>query len=202
VPPLKGKITDLKGRRFGNLTVLYITQKRQAGKRIWMCQCDCGTQLTVRHDYLLHTNHPKTHCGCMNKGLPTQYSQEYHIHNSMLRRCYVKDHVGYPHYGARGIQVCEQWRDKEKGFEQFLKDMGERPTPRHTLDRINPDGNYEPGNVRWATMKHQNRNKRRSLYLPHPETKEMVPAAEVAEYLEITYQQLRARLMREGKWPA
>ena len=190
---LKSGLLNLKGKRFGNLLVLYITSRRHKKKRMWRCRCDCGAELVVRHDYLIRTNNPKTHCGCMNKGLPTQYPQEYHIHNSMLRRCYVKSHVGYPDYGARGIKVCPQWQTPA-GFEQFLKDVGERPSPKHTLDRIDPDGNYEPGNVRWAIMKDQNRNKRDSIFLPHPVTGVKVPAAEVAEYLGISYQAMRQKI--------
>lgn len=192
---------NLKGQVFGSLSVLYLLPKRHGKKRMWMCRCKCGEMLGVRHDYLLHPKHPKTHCGCENRGLPTQYSQEYHIHNSMLRRCYVETHVGYPQYGGRGIRVCDRWRDKEKGFEHFLSDLGPRPTKNHSLDRVNPDGNYEPGNCKWATNKEQARNKRKSIFLPHPQTGVTVPAAEVAEFLGITYQSMRARYIKEGKWP-
>lgn len=195
---LASGLLNLKGNTYGSLKVLYVASKRHKGKRMWVCKCECGTQLVVRHDYLLRTNNPKTHCGCKNRGLPSQFPEEYHIHNSMLRRCYVTDHVGYPDYGGRGIQVCQQWRDS---FEQFLNDVGPRPSKKHTLDRKNPNGHYEPGNVQWKTVKEQNRNKRNSIFLPHPKTGVKTPAAEVAEILGIKYQSLRAKYIKLGLWP-
>lgn len=122
----------------------------------------------------------------------------------MLVRCENPNHKTYEHYGKRGIRVAERWHT----FENFLADMGPRPSKGHSLDRTDPNGNYEPGvyedgtpRVRWATAKHQARNKRASLFLPHPKTGASVPAAEVAEYFGISYQQLRYRYMKEGKWP-
>jgi len=198
---LLGGGLNLRGQKFGMLSVTRLWPRRHNRKRMWVCKCDCGEEVVVRHDYLLHTNNPKTHCGCVNRGLPTLYSQEYHIHNSMLRRCYVENHVGYPAYGGRGIRVCDAWKDKEKGFEVFFKDMGPRPSKKHSLDRIDSNGNYVPGNVRWATLKDQARNKRNSVYLPHPQHGGLVPAAEVAEFLGIRYQSMRARYIKDGKWP-
>lgn len=194
----KSLLTNLKGRQLGDLTVLRIMPGRHQGKRMWMCRCSCGTELAVRHDYLLHTNSPKTHCGCKNRGLPTQHSSEYHIYNSMLRRCSHVDHVSYPYYGGRGICVCVAWQNS---FEQFLNDVGLRPSARHTLDRIDPNGNYEPGNVRWATPIEQARNKRGTIHLPHPKTGLPVPASEVAEFLGLSYQGMRASYIKQGKWP-
>jgi hypothetical protein len=193
---------NLAGQVFGQLTVLKILPYRHGKKRMWLCQCSCGSEpIGVRHDYLIHTNNPKTHCGCKNRGLPTQHPQEYHIWNSMNRRCQIVSHVGYPQYGGRGIKVCEQWAHKVTGFAQFFKDMGPRPGKEFSLDRINPDGNYEPGNVKWAHSKEQARNKRDSIYLPHPETGAKTPAAEIAELLGISYQAMRARYIKMGLWP-
>lgn len=195
---------NLKGRKFGRLLVLKLLPARHAKKRMWLCQCDCGTSepIGVRHDYLLHTNNPKRHCGCENRGLPTLHQQEYHIWNSMLRRCTVQSHVGYAEYGGRGIRVCPQWADPKTGFEQFLKDVGKRPSKKYSLDRKDPNGNYEPGNVQWATAKHQARNKRNSIFLDDPDQAgAKIPAAELAERWGVSYQVMRGRLVREGKWP-
>lgn len=82
-------------------------------------------------------------------------------HNGMLTRCYCKSHSGYTNYGARGITVTPRWRG-EGGYARFLEDMGPRPTKKHTIDRIDPSGNYEPSNCRWITMKGQAINKRSS----------------------------------------
>jgi hypothetical protein len=201
---------NLKGQVFGELTVIRILPDRHKKKRMWLCQCSCGSDpIGVRHDYLLHTNNPKRHCGCKNRGLPTLHPEEYHIWNSMLRRCQVSSHVGYPQYGGRGIKVCPQWADPKTGFEVFLKEVGKRPSKDHSLDRIDPNGNYEfvhsstgKRQVQWATAKHQARNKRNSIFLPHPTTGVMIPAAEVAEqFFDGSYQKMRARYVREGKWP-
>lgn len=199
----KGRLTDLKGRKFGMLLVLSKVRTAKGKKQNWRCKCDCGNHINVRHDYLLHTNSPKTHCGCKNKGLSITHKEEYHIHNSMLQRCFSPTHVAYKEYGGRGITVCDRWRDPTEGLKNFLADLGRRPSKGHSIDRIDPNGNYEPGNVRWATTKHQARNKRKSLYLPHPkDPTKLIPAAEVAELLEMTYHQLRYKYIKEGKWPS
>lgn len=203
VTPLLSKqgLRDLKGLKFGFLLVLQRVTGKVSGKIRWRCLCDCGTRITVRHDYLLNTNSPKRHCGCKTRrepSLKSQHVQEYHIWKMMLVRCNNPKHGSYKQYGARGIKVCAEWTDS---FEQFLADLGPRPSPNHSLDRKNADGHYEPGNVQWATAKHQARNKRKSLFLPHPQTGEKVPAAEVAEFLGITYQQLRYQYQKKGLWP-
>jgi hypothetical protein len=197
---------DLRGMKFGMLTVIKEVRGKR-GKRQWICICDCQNEkppeeretIVTRHDYLIHTNHPKEHCGCIRKGgLPTQFKQEYHIWNMMLRRCYNPSHEGYPNYGGRGITVCDRWKE---AFAHFLEDMGKRPSPEHTLDRENSDGQYCKDNCRWATHKEQNRNKRNSIFLPHPASGISVPAAEVAEYLGVTYQTMRAHYIALGRWP-
>ncbi len=91
------------------------------------------------------------HAGRLAKRPP-----EYVACDHMKRRCLNKQHPAYKDYGGRGIGICESWLL----FENFLKDMGNKPSAKHTLDRINNDGDYEPGNVRWATRKEQARNQR------------------------------------------
>ena len=127
------------------------------------------------------------------------HPEEYHIWNSMIQRCHNPKHISYKEYGARGIEVCTEWR---RYFQVFLRDVGKRPSKEHSLDRKDPNKGYEPGNVQWATAKHQARNKRKSLYLEYPEgSGNKVPAAEVAEKLGLTYHQLRYKYKKEGKWP-
>lgn len=202
-PKIKiSRVLDIKGRLFGSLTVLHKVRTAKGKKQQWRCRCVCGVVLTTRHDYLLHTNTPKTSCGCLNKGNSVLHREEYHIHNSMLQRCYTVSHVAYKSYGGRGISVCAEWRDTKSGFDAFLAYIGKRPSKEYSIDRLDPNGDYEPGNVQWATDKHQARNKRKSLFLPHPkEPTRKIPAAEVAEILGISYQQLRYRYIKEGKWP-
>ncbi len=90
---------------------------------------------------------------------------EYHVWMAMLYRCYGTKGSSYPDYGGRGIRVCYRWR---RSFANFLKDMGPRPSRRHSIDRFpNQNGNYEPGNCRWATITQQTRNTRRNNLLTH-----------------------------------
>lgn len=94
------------------------------------------------------------------RGKARASSPEHNTWRAMRKRCYYEAHHNYPSYGGRGITVHEPWR---VSFDQFVRDMGNRP-PGHTLDRIDPDGNYEPGNVRWATHKQQAQNRRQRAH--------------------------------------
>lgn len=197
-------LRDLKGLTFGHLKVLFIVQGKIKGKNRWRCQCVCGKRLTIRHDYLIHTNSPKTHCGCKARVYEPTFigihRSEYHIWKMMLVRCFNPRHKTYLGYGAKGITCCPQWVDN---FPQFIKDVGVRPSMQHSLDRKDPFGNYEPGNVKWSTKKEQARNKKKSLFLPHPHdpSKGNIPAAECAELLGCTYQEMRHKYIAEGRWP-
>jgi hypothetical protein len=126
----------------------------------------------------------------------------------MILRCTNEDHHAYLDYGGRGICVQEDWipappdRPRLVAFGNFIRDVGLRPSQYVSLDRIEVNGNYEKGNVKWATGKEQGRNKRNSLYVPDPDYPDkLIPAAELAERLKISYQQLRYRLQSMGKWP-
>ena len=127
------------------------------------------------------------------------HKEEYHIWNAMVQRCYRTSSRAYPEYGGRGIQVCGRWKNS---FENFLADMGKRPSKAHSLDRIDPDGHYEPSNLRWATDKVQARNKRNTIRLEWPTgSGQMIAAADIAEQLGESYSSFRQRMIREGKWP-
>lgn len=132
------------------------------------CICDCGKMLIVNPYSLL--NGDSQSCGCMRGALitsaNTQHGEsrtpEYKSWSGMLNRCYREDHDSYPYYGGRGITVCSRWR---RSVNAFVKDMGRRPTPRHSIDRINSNGNYEPGNCRWATSSEQQNNRRDTRFV-------------------------------------
>jgi hypothetical protein len=154
---------DHTGQRFGRLLVLGKSSMRLSGRdTAWDCACDCGTNKTVR-GYLLRTGQTKS-CGCIGRerigalrrthGL--RGTAEYRTWAMMRVRCHNERNPAYKWYGGRGIRICDRW----SSFESFLADMGPRPSLKHSLDRIDSDGDYEPGNCRWADTKTQGRNRR------------------------------------------
>jgi len=151
---------DLVGQHFGKLVVLERLTSRRNHLVEWLCQCKCGNQHVTTTAML---RGGQKSCGCVQPGLKHGHASggrrtpEYQSWASMLSRCLSPTHEAYNRYGGRGITICDRWRS----FDNFYSDMGPRPSPKHSLDRY-PDnnGNYEPGNVRWATSTEQNRNRR------------------------------------------
>jgi hypothetical protein len=152
------KRLDLKGRTFGHLTVLREEGRTPHGNVTWRCRCVCGKSIVVTSGNL---RQGQSSCGCAVKTRDGRSgTPEYEVWRAMIARCAdATDET----YGGRGIKVCQRWRDS---FEAFLADVGPRPTGRngkraaYSLDRFpRRDGNYEPGNVRWATWKEQENNR-------------------------------------------
>lgn len=125
-------------------------------------------------------------------------SKEARTLREMVQRCHNPAHRDYPHYGGRGIRVCDQWRG-HGGYHQFLADVGPAPSPAHTIDRIDNDGDYAPGNVRWATRAEQNNNRGCTIWLEHPDGRVM-PLTVWADLYGIKPGTLRARVCLRG-WP-
>ena len=123
--------------------------------------------------------------GCANKGVP-----EYHSWKHMRQRCYNPRNKKYAIYGGRGIKICARWND----FENFFEDMGRKPSPEYSLDRINNNGNYEPKNCRWATPKQQVRN--RSISKNVFFRGENTPLKDVCDILGVNYCTINMRLHR------
>lgn len=166
---------DLTGLVFGRLTILRFVESRHDGggiaRRIYAVRCECGTEKELPGDHMKSGR--VISCGCANREIVTAMrtkhghaqrpgkrrdTSEYRSWRAMNERCSNPKSIGYVNYGGRGITVCQAWRES---FQSFLADMGLKPTPQHTIDRINNDGNYEPGNCQWATRSQQNSNKRR-----------------------------------------
>jgi len=154
------KHLDLTGRRFGMLICQSVSPDKIRGSKAWICLCDCGKEVVLQTQFLFRG---QLSCGCILKqGRPKHnhahvgmFSATYWSWTAMRARCFYAGHRSFPIYGGRGITVCERWKD----FKNFLADMGERPKER-TLDRIDPDGNYEPSNCRWASPLTQFHNRR------------------------------------------
>lgn len=147
---------DLAGKKFGKLTAISISHKKDSGA-FWHCECECGNKTIVRSAKL--NNGSTRSCGCLIGTSGTHLlskTTEYSIWTNIKTRCYNPKHRYFYRYGGRGIVLCERWSES---FENFLADMGPRPSPKHTIDRINNDGNYEKANCRWATMQEQQNNK-------------------------------------------
>jgi hypothetical protein len=117
----------------------------------------------------------KCKCGC-SVGEVNNNRNEYNTYIAMMLRCYKPSHHNFHNYGGRGITVCDEWC---KCFHEFLRYMGKKPTPKHTINRIDNNRNYEPGNVEWATTAKQNRNRRdsRNITLPSGETTHLIDLA-------------------------
>jgi len=154
---------NLTGVKFGELTVLYMdTIQTNIGKYKrprWVCQCSCGVVKSICGSDLRSGN--TNSCGCKHYTKVTKHnlcqSVEYKTWRSIKTRCLNPNFDQYDDYGGRGITVCDEWIDS---FETFLKDMGSRPSNKHSIDRIDNDKNYCKENCRWVTRKEQCRNKR------------------------------------------
>jgi len=169
------KPVDLRGRQFGRLTAIRLLGLcPKSGAVIWMCRCSCHdkTEKPVRALVLLRGGAQS--CGCLQREGAAERrfrhghagpsggreSAEYRTWASMWARCTNPNNVGYKDYGGRGIEVCARWKD----FAAFLSDMGHKPRG-PTLDREDPNGNYKPGNCRWASRSQQARNTRKARLL-------------------------------------
>jgi hypothetical protein len=189
------------GRKFGRWTVIAPAENKHK-ERHWLCECDCGTVKDVK-EYNMQRGASKS-CGCFGieqtKKANTKHghsrngfrTRTFSIWCLMRQRCNDTNNPAYSDYGGRGVSVCKRWDE----FETFLIDMGECP-PKMTIERINNDGNYEPGNVRWATRKEQCSNRRSNDWVEYNGERKTV--TQWAESLGIGVATLRYRL-RIANW--
>lgn len=184
------------GRRFSQWMVIGEAPRQFASRR-WRCRCACGTEADVVEYRLVHGQ--STRCvGCRNRknGVlntsRTEVSRDdptWRVWRGMWRRCVEKTREDYTRYGALGVRVAERWAD----YKAFLADIGPRPSLRHTLDRFPVhDGNYEPGNCRWATWREQEQNRGNNIELTLDG--ETLCVSEWARRRGLTHSALRSRL--------
>lgn len=159
-----GKILDITGMRFGRLVALAFVERTADRKSIWQCQCDCGALHKARLSNL-RTKQVQS-CGCHRREVARnshrthgkRYSSEYRSWMSMKNRCLNPKYEQSQYYSDLDVYVCPRWIES---FSAFYEDLGPKPTPKHSIDRWpDPNGNYEPGNCRWATPLEQRHNRR------------------------------------------
>lgn len=157
---------DLTGMRFGRWTVL--ERSNRTTSQLWLCKCDCGTIKKVQHTSL--TNGASTSCGCYQKEVTSKRltthnmskTRLYNIYHDIIDRCNNEKNKRYKDYGGRGIKVCVEWEQSFCNFKNWSLSNGYDENL--TIDRINNDGPYSPGNCRWATKEQQVNNKRNTIY--------------------------------------
>lgn len=196
IDTLKNRCTkNIDGMKFGRLTAIkYSHNKNQ--KRIMECVCICGKKVYSSVSDLV-SGHTKS-CGCLvydtssmvNRTHGLRKTKEYNIWSNMKRRCMDQNNLNYKNYGARGISVCDKWT---KSFHDFYKDMGNCPDGK-TLERIDNNGNYEPNNCKWATIKEQMRNQRTNCNITF--NKITMCITDWASHTGIPYRCLKERFIR------
>ena len=197
-----GAKLDLKGQRFGRLTVIKFHHSDEKD-RYWECKCDCGNIIlcTTRR---LRSNNTKS-CGCLQKETASknskesakyggesssQYQRLFRIYRAMIHRCYNKNDSCYNYYGGRGVSVCDEWKNDYFTFKKWALDNGYND--KLTIDRLDHNGNYEPNNCKWATWTEQQNNKSNNKYLTYKgETKTL---AQWCRELNLNYARTKARL--------
>lgn len=177
------KKLNIKGKKYGDLTVLEPTKKDN--RTAWLCLCSCGNKKVVLTSNL--TTQKTKSCGMCKHLLHKKYPRTYRVWSSMKSRCNNKNHQFYQDYGGRGISVCSRWGE----FKNFLEDMGTAPEGL-SIERINNNKNYEPENCKWATWKEQHNNKRNNRFLTYKGKTQTM--AEWARELKINYRTLKSRL--------
>lgn len=194
------KLKDMTGERYGKLTVLEIAGCRKSSAA-WLCKCDCGNYSITTRTNLVKSQ--TTSCGCNKEGLFVKQNKignentpGYRIWIRIKCRCYDKNNKAFKDYGGRGIIVCDRWQGVD-GFKHFIEDMGIRPSSCHTIERKDTDGDYEPINCKWATMKEQSINKRSTKYVEY--NGERLPFSVFCERYGLSYKKTYPKV-RKLNW--
>lgn len=190
----------IEGTKFNDLTVIRKTKEKSNESYLWLCRCDCGNEVKVKK-WNLTSGNTKS-CGCLKMESVKKMNQKntthgmtrtklYRVWESMKRRCDSDKAERYPNYGGRGITYCDEWKEFS-GFHKWAKNNGYKEGL--SIDRIDVDGNYEPGNCRWVTLEEQSFNKTNSRKVPYKD-KELT-IAELAKETGKTYHLLYQRIVK------
>lgn len=197
------KIDVVAGMKYGRLTLIREASRSSSGRMV-VCRCECGA-VGIFIFKSIRTGNTSS-CGCLRREMVARKNfrhgsaprrengeriPEYVIWKGMRQRCCIDNREHADRYALRGIFICERWNN----FENFLKDMGRRPSDSHQIDRIDNDGPYSPENCRWVTPKEQQRNKRSNTVLVFNGTSATI--AEWSEILEIPYSRIMSRIVRD-----
>lgn len=196
------KIMDRTGERHGRLLVVAEAGKI-GGRKTYLCACDCGNEKVIQSSYL--QSGKVQSCGCLRAEMSAargraRFSAEskrnqalYRRWATMKQRCENRKNPFFKNYGARGITVCEAWRDS---YDAFLADMGQPPSAKHTLERIDNDAPYSPENCRWALPSEQLRNQRRTILITVGD--ETLSAKDWAAKTGVSYQRITRAFRQHG----
>lgn len=184
------RVKDLTGQVFGKWTVIGFAGLSKRKQATWLCRCECGTEAIVMGTALnCHRSEKCLSCARRKHGM--RDSPEYHAWSAMRQRCLHSGSPQFARYGGRGITVCERW---QHSFQAFYNDIGLRPSPRHSIHRIDNDGHYTPENCKWATPEEQGRARSTNRVLTFDGT--TMCLAEWAEQYGLRRDTLRERLRR------
>lgn len=195
-----GVLKDITGQKFGRLTVIELSPRKGGHTSWWWCKCDCGNIVEVGKNSLTSGNTKS--CGCYGSEKARERGRQmltkhgwygtklYHIWKNMVERCEKPYHSQYANYGERGISVAKEWRNSPKAFCEWAIANGYEDNL--TIDRIDPNGNYEPNNCRWITMGEQQTNKRNNVNITYNGKTQCV--AEWARELGLIQHRLYARV--------
>lgn len=192
------------GLKYGRLLVVKRGPQKQVGNNrgkivTWECVCECGKHINVQANNLASGN--TNSCGCFKientKNQNTKHGMTetriFGTWSDIIKRCTNPKDKFFHIYGGRGIKVCERWLNS---FENFYADMGEKPTPKHSIDRIDSNGDYSPENCRWATATEQVRNRSNTLKIPWFDG--MIPLSSACEILGLEYSKAYHQVSKYG----
>ena len=198
-----GKFEDLTGRVYGRLTVIERVENDKWKQARWKCLCECGNY-TVAVTSELNRGNVRS-CGCLNREISKRvnskhgfkYTRLYKIWGSMKKRCYNPNSPNYKYYGAKGIKICDEWKNDFKVFHDWAFANGYDENAEYgkcTIDRIDVNGNYEPSNCRWIDVKSQERNRGNNNFITYNNETHCI--SEWAEILGINYITLHQRICK------